>query len=96
MGKIAKVSHFSTAKILLFFVLCKLFEKKMKIKCVFTAHLRKISGIFAKIRMFFEDLVMKRAACAALALVPEDVPIDLGIIATSRSGRTNVTEIGRP
>ena len=32
--------------------------------------------------MFFEDLVMKRAACAALALVPEDVPIDLGVIAT--------------
>ena len=32
------------------------------------------------------------AACADLALVPEDVPIDLGVIATSRSGRTNVTE----
>ncbi len=38
--------------------------------------------------MFFEDLVMKRAACAALALVPVDVPIDLGVIR-----RTNVTEI---
>ena len=30
----------------------------------------------------FESWVMKRAACAALALVPEDVPIDLGVIAT--------------
>ncbi len=28
--------------------------------------------------------------------VPEDVPIDLGIIATSRLGCTNVTESGRP
>ena len=26
----------------------------MKIKCVFTAHLRKISSIFAKIRMFLK------------------------------------------
>ena len=59
----------------------------MKIKCVFTAHLRKISGIFAKIRMFFEDLVMKRAACAALALVPEDVPIDLGVIMAYKRDR---------
>ena len=37
-------------------------------------------------------ILSQRAAYAALALVPEDVPIDLGVIATSRSGRTNVAE----
>ncbi|MEE1253642.1 MAG: hypothetical protein UHJ11_01120, partial [Paludibacteraceae bacterium] len=62
MGKIAKVSHFPTAKILLFFVLCKLFEKKMRIKCLFTADLRKMSGIFAKIRIFFEDWSCQKKA----------------------------------
>ena len=34
--------------------------------------------------MVFESRVMQRAACAALALVPEDVPIDIGIIAFVR------------
>lgn len=29
----------SAVKIHIFFDICKLFEKKMKIKCVFTAHL---------------------------------------------------------
>jgi hypothetical protein len=33
----------------------------------------------------FESRVMKRAACASLALVPEDVLIEFGVIATSRS-----------
>jgi len=54
---------------------------------IFVTYLGKMSGILAKNKMFFESRVMKRAACAALALVPEDVPIDLGVIR-----RTNVTE----
>ena len=43
----------------------------------------------------FETFVTGKESKSSLrcpCLIPEDVPIDLGVIATSRSGRTNVTE----
>ena len=70
---------------------CEICKRKIHFSYKFLIRLTHFSYKIPFVSAHFSDFKSK-SSMRCPSSIPEDVPIDLGVIATSRSGRTNVTE----